>query len=94
MKIETDHLILRKFRRRDAAAASNNSKQPSVAHFMSDMVLETEKAARDWIRWINRKKFDEKRPCFMLAIELKSSRQCIGLIGAAPKLEIDNEIEI
>jgi len=40
------------------AAASHISKQPNVAYFMSDMILPTEKAALNWIRWVNREKFD------------------------------------
>lgn len=30
----------------------------------------------------------------MLAVVLKSTQRCIGLIGIAPKYELDNEIEI
>jgi len=92
--IETERLLLRPFKRGDAAAASHNSKQPTVAHFMSDMVLETQKAASKWIRWINKEKFNTEIPCVVLAVTLKSSQKCIGLIGLAPKRELDNEIEI
>lgn len=94
IKIETERLIVRPFIEDDAAAASRNSSQPIVAHFMSDMVLETEEAALGWIRWINSEKFDVKVPCVVLAVELKSNRKCIGLIGVAPKRELNNEIEI
>jgi len=34
--IETARLILRPFRRRDAAAVSRNSTRPNVARFMSE----------------------------------------------------------
>ncbi|MGI5854047.1 MAG: GNAT family N-acetyltransferase [Bacillota bacterium] len=94
MRIETERLILRPFAEDDAAAASYNSKQPIVAHFMSDMILETDEEALQWIRWINGEKFDVTVPFVALAIELKNSHKCIGLIGVAPKRAINNEIEI
>jgi RimJ/RimL family protein N-acetyltransferase/ubiquinone/menaquinone biosynthesis C-methylase UbiE len=94
MRIETKRLILRPFTEDDAAAASHNSSQPIVAHFMSDMVMKTEEAALGWIRWINGDKFDAAVPCVVLAIELKYPHVCIGLIGVAPKREINNEIEM
>jgi len=94
IKIETSRLILRPFIKSDATAASYNSKQPTVAHFMSGMVLATEESALGWIRWINNEKFDVSVPCVVLAVELKSNKKCIGLIGVAPKRELDNEIEI
>jgi len=94
INIETTRLILRPFTEADAAAASYNSKQPTVAYIMSDMVLETEEAALNWIRWINNDMFDTDIPCVVLAIELKHNKACIGLIGVAPKKEINNEIEI
>lgn len=94
LKIETERLILRPFTEDDAAEASYNSCRPIVAHYMSDMVMKTEEAALGWIRWINGEKFDVAVPCVVLAIELKSSHKCIGLIGVAPKREINNEIEI
>ena len=92
-QIDTERLCLRCFRRRDAAAASYNSRQPSVAHFMSDMVLPSPKDARRWIRWLNGK-IDTGVPCVVLAVELKAHKKCVGLIGAAPKRELGNEIEI
>jgi len=88
--IETERLVLRPFRRRDAAAASYNSRQPSVAHFMSDMVLPTKKDAKRWIRWIYR----EVTVSGVLAVTLKSSKKCIGLVGAVRQSKVDNEIEI
>ena len=93
LRLETGRLLLRPFARRDAAAASYNSRQPSVAHFMSDMVLPTKRHARRWIRWIEQK-MDVKIPFVLLAVELKESGRCIGLIGIGPKRELDNEIEI
>lgn len=47
--IEINRLILRQFIESDAPAACYNSKQPTVAHFMSDMILETEEEALNWI---------------------------------------------
>ena len=94
IQIETSRLILRPFMESDAAAASYNSKQPIVAYFMSDMVLATEESALGWIRWINNDKFNVSVPCVVLAVELKADKKCIGLIGVAPKRELENEIEI
>jgi RimJ/RimL family protein N-acetyltransferase/phospholipid N-methyltransferase len=94
LPIETSRLILRQFTDSDAAAASYNSKQPSVARNMSDMILNTEDDALKWIHWINNEKFDTSKPFLVLAVILKSSEKCIGLIGVAPKYELDHEIEI
>ena len=94
IKIETERLILRPFTEDDAAAVCHNSNQPIVAHFMSDMVMKTEEAALGWIRLINNEKFNVAVPCVVLAVELKSTCKCIGLIGVAPKRELNNEIEI
>lgn len=94
IRLETTHLILRPFAESDAKAVSYNSRQPIVAHFMSDMVMETEEAALGWIHWINNEKFNVDVPCVVLAVELKSDHKCIGLIGVAPKQELNNEIEI
>jgi len=74
--IETERLVLRPFRRRDAAAASYNSRQPSVAHFMSDMVLPTKKDAKRWIRWIYRK----VTVSGVLAVTLKSSNNSYHVV--------------
>lgn len=93
-KIETSRLVLRPFTDSDAAAACYNSKQQIVAHYMSDMVLETEDTALRWIHWLNNEKFNTGIPCVVLAVEVKTGRKCIGLIGIAPKWEIDNEVEI
>jgi ribosomal-protein-alanine N-acetyltransferase len=94
LQIETTRLILRPFTEADAAAASYNSKQPTVAYFMSDMILNTEEDALNWINWLNNEKFNTSIPCVVLAVTLKSSAKCIGLVGVAPKHELDNEIEI
>ena len=94
IRIETSRLILRPFTESDAAAASYNSRQPIVAHFMSDMVLKSEDAAARWIQWLNNEKFDIAVPGVVLAIELKANKECIGLIGVAPKRELGGEIEI
>ena len=94
LKIETSRLLLRRFSAADAAAASFNSKQPVVSRFMSDMILDTEDSAREWINWVNNDKFDVDVPCVVLAVELKRNGECIGLIGTAPKKELGGEIEI
>ena len=67
IKIETERLTLRPFRRGDAAAASSNSSRPIVARYMPDMVLKSKKDALRWIRWLNREKFDPGIPCVVLA---------------------------
>ena len=77
LQIETSRLILRPFAESDAAAASHISKQPNVAYFMSDMILPTEKAALNWIRWVNSEKFDIEVPRVVLAVVLKSDNKCI-----------------
>lgn len=92
--IETKRLILRQFVEDDAIDASNNSKSPIVSHFMSDMVMHTKEEAIGWINWINNDKFDITVPNIVLAVQLKSTGRCIGLIGAAPKYELDNKVEI
>jgi RimJ/RimL family protein N-acetyltransferase/ubiquinone/menaquinone biosynthesis C-methylase UbiE len=94
MKIETARLILRPFVESDAAAASHNSKQPSVVHFMSDMVKDTEEAARDWIRHVNENLFDIRKPCVLLAIQLKSNDRVIGCVFVHIKPELNHELEI
>jgi RimJ/RimL family protein N-acetyltransferase len=62
LKIETARLVLRPFTESDAAMASYNSKQPSVAHFMPEMVKCTEKAALDWIRHVNKELLNIDKP--------------------------------
>ena len=93
MKLETERLILRQFKANDAGAAVYNSQRPVVAHFMSDMVLSDEESARNWIDWINGR-FNTEEPFIVFAIELQEINTCIGLIGLAPKQELNNEIEI
>ena len=91
--VQTERLILRRFQTDDAEAASYNSQRPVVAHFMSDMVLPDEASACNWIDWINGR-FNTEEPFIAFAIELQETSACIGLIGLAPKQELDNEIEI
>lgn len=93
LKLETRRLILRQFAKTDAKAASHNSTRPIVARFMSDMVLETEEEARGWIAWVATK-CNIHEPCMVLAMEPKNGGEVIGLIGVAPKKELNNEIEI
>ncbi len=91
--IETGRLIMRPFIESDAGSACHNSKQPIVAHFLSDMVLETIEDARKWIAWLEAK-CSTQEPFQALAIERKSDKSVIGLVGVAPKKEIAGEIEI
>ena len=92
-KIKTKRLLLRPFTLKDAYAASINSRQPNVAYWMPDMILKNEEAASNWIEWINRKCQGSKL-FRVFAIECKKDNVCIGIIGHAPKAELNNEIEI
>ena len=58
------------------------------------MIMETSDDALSWIRWINDEKADDTVPFAAFAVERKQDAKCIGMIGVAPKWEIDNEIEI
>jgi ribosomal-protein-alanine N-acetyltransferase len=89
--IQTERLFLRQFKTDDAEAAAYNSQRPVVAHFMSDMILSDEESARNWIDWINGR-FNTEEPFIVFAIELLETNNCIGLIGLAPKGELDNEL--
>jgi len=91
--IETERLMLRKFRTEDAEVASYNSQRPIVAHFMSDMILPDEESACEFINYIN-DRFNFEEPFLVFAIELLETSVCLGLIGIAPKKELNNEIEI
>ncbi|MCL2634009.1 MAG: GNAT family N-acetyltransferase [Oscillospiraceae bacterium] len=91
--IETERLILKPFEEKDAYIAAYNSRQPSVADAMSDMVLADEKAGLEWINWINSMASVEL-PWQVLSIELKSENKCIGLIGIIPQPKIQGEVEI
>jgi len=93
MRIETTRLVLRSFEAADSEAVSVNSRQPVVAHFMSDMVLETAEDARKWIAWVA-SKCNDCEPCQVLAMERKADTKVIGLIGVAPKKELGNRLEI
>lgn len=92
--IETYRLILKQFSVADANEVSYNSKRPIVSHYLSDMVLETKQTAIDWINWINNDKFNISVPNVVLAVVLKETNACVGLVGIAPKYELDNQIEI
>ena len=92
--METSRLILRPFTESDAAAASYNSRQPSVAHYMPEMVKETEEAARGWIRHVNQELVDTGKPCVLLAIVRKADERCIGCIFIHRKEERGNIVEM
>lgn len=93
MNIETKRLNLRTFAQEDAYVASINSQQPKVAFWMPDMILKNKEDALKWINWINGK-CQASELFRVFAIERKEDNACIGLIGYAPKAEINNEIEI
>ncbi|MCL2509134.1 MAG: bifunctional GNAT family N-acetyltransferase/class I SAM-dependent methyltransferase [Oscillospiraceae bacterium] len=94
IRIETSRLILRPFTESDAAAASYNSKQPSVAHYMPEMVKETEEAALGWIRHVNKELFDVGKPCVLFAIVRKADERCMGCIFINRKGEWGNVVEM
>jgi len=91
--LETERLLLRQFQESEADLVASNSRQPSVAEGMSDMILADEEAGLKWIKWINAGN-DCDRPCQILAIELKKEKRCIGIIGIAPQSKIQGEFEI
>ena len=91
--LETERLILRPFQEGEADIVASNSRQPSIADAMSDMILADEKAGLEWIKWINEGN-DFDRLCQILAIELKEEKRCIGIIGIAPQSKIQGEFEI
>lgn len=93
IEIKTKRLTLRPFNVNDSKAASYNSQRPRVATSMSDMVLPDEISARKWIEWINEKS-NTTKSLKVLAIEQEVDKLCIGLIGIAPKSELNNEVEI
>ena len=91
--IKTNRLTLRKFTKDDAKIVSYNSQRPNVAYFMSDMILENEQSAAEWIEWIN-SRFNVSESFLAFAIERNEDNVCIGFIGIGPKAELNNEIEI
>lgn len=93
LRLETERLILRTLRQEDAHAVSYNSRRPSIAAEMSDMILLDEEAGHNWIIWINSIS-NEEEPWQVLAIERKSDNRCIGLVGIIPQKKIGGEIEI
>lgn len=76
--LQTNRLTLRPFNKKDAYVAAYNSRQPSVAASMSDMVLLDEAAGLAWINWIN-KKSSVKTPWQILAVELTSEKNVSDL---------------
>lgn len=91
--IETPRLVVRSFSPIDAGAFMEFSRQPSVAHWLPDMVVQDESEAAGWIGWINRN-LDATKPFVILAIEEKASHALLGFVGAGPKEELNNEIEV
>jgi len=91
--IETARLRLRSPEERDAEQLGQNSRQPVNAHFLSDMVFETTERARGWVAW-QRSKSNEREPRVVRAIERKSDRRVVGLVGVVPKRELGDEIEL
>ncbi len=93
ISIETPNLIIRPFLPSDSKDAEYYSQQPSVAYWMSDMVLHNESESLSWIHWLN-EKFNIIEPFIALAIEHKVKGVCIGVVGVHLKEELDNEVEI
>lgn len=93
LKIETGSLIIRPFKVSDAKDASYYSRQPIVAHWLSDMVMKDEEEAVNWIKWVNGNLSIESTE-IVLAIELKNEGKVIGVVGVHPKDTLDNEVEI
>ena len=91
--IETSRLILRPFEETDAPDASRNSMRPLVARYLSDMVLETEQEALEWIQGL-KEQANLEQPFQVLAIELKGEQAVIGLVGVHPKRQLGGELEI
>lgn len=91
--LQTDRLTLRPFNQDDAYIAAYNSRQPSVAAAMSDIVLQDETAGLEWINWIN-KMANVEAPWQILSIKLMSEKKCIGLIGIILQQKIHGEVEI
>ena len=94
MRIETSRLILRPFTESDAEAVSYNSRRPSVARNMPEMVIETKEAALGWIRYVNCELVDIAKPCMLFAVQLISSGNVIGCIFIQRKEEWDNVVEM
>lgn len=93
-EIKTDRLFLRPFKLEDAEAASYNSRKPSVAYAMSDMVLVDSKAALDWIKQTHSWFSKTGRICQILAVERTVDQKVLGLIGIAYKDNLNGEVEI
>lgn len=91
--IETKRLTIRSLTENDAKAVSFNSRQPSVAHFLSDMILSNTKAAKEWIALVGDRS-NTVEPFQALAIESRENSIVVGLVGIAPKKELQNEVEI
>ena len=81
-------------RSRTLTSLDYNSRQPSVAHYMPEMVKETEEAALGWIRFVNKELFDIGKPCVLFAITRKTDERCIGCIFINRKAEWGNIVEM
>lgn len=92
MEIITKNVLLRKFRQEDAKEISLISRSKSVACEMSDMILEDENAALEWINWTASPEVLSKLTLF--AIEKTSTKECIGYVYLHKKPELDDEVEL
>ena len=93
-EIRTERLYLRPFKLEDAEAASYNSRQPSFAYEMSDMVLIDEDAALIWIKQTHSWLSITGRICQILAVECTINNKVIGLVGIAYKDNLNGEVEV
>jgi len=94
IRIETSRLVLRPFMEQDAAAACRNSKSPSVAYYMPEMMKETANDALEWINHVNSELFDVNVPCALFAVVRKLDGQCMGCIFIQRKEKWGNVVEM
>ena len=95
IKLETDRLELREFKIEDKTKLHNICGENHILKWMPDWNVDID-IREKWIKWVNENyttsNSDNVR--IMLAIELKSNKELIGMIGVGNKEEVDNEVEI
>ncbi len=93
--IETERLMLREFREKDAIELHKICNQDYILQWMPDWKLSVE-SLRELIKWF--------KQCYsniyssdirvMLAVTLKTNSKLIGMVGIGPKKEVKYEIEV